>query len=137
LPTEAEWEYACRAGTTTRFSFGDDENGLGEYGWYSANSNRQTHSVGEKKPNDFGLYDIHGNVWEWCWDGYDREFYNRSPADDPRGPGRAAHRVIRGGSWNDDPRLARSAYRYRYTPESANNYLGLRVARGQSGRRAD
>jgi formylglycine-generating enzyme required for sulfatase activity len=133
LPTEAEWEYACRAGTTTRFSFGDDENALGQYAWYSANSASETHPVGEKKPNAFGLYDMHGNVWEWCWDGYDAH-YTQSPAVDPRGPGMAAHRVIRGGSWGFGPRYTRSASRGRFTPEGRDCYLGFRLARGQSGR---
>jgi formylglycine-generating enzyme required for sulfatase activity len=134
LPTEAEWEYACRAGTTKRFSFGDNENALGQYAWYSANSNRQTHPVGEKKPNGFGLYDMHGNVWEWCADRYDADYYKQSPAVDPRGPGAAAHRVVRGGGWDDAPLHARSACRYRDTPEFRLINLGFRLARGQSGR---
>jgi formylglycine-generating enzyme required for sulfatase activity len=134
LPTEAEWEYACRAGTTTRFSFGDDENALGQYAWYSANASRQTHPVGEKPPNGFGLYDMHGNVWEWCWDGYDPGYYKRSPAVDPPGPGAAPARVLRGGGWIDVPRHARSAYRFRNVPGNRNDDLGFRLALVQSGR---
>ena len=111
LPTEAEWEYACRAGTTTRYSLGDDENALGQYAWYNANSSSQTHPVGEKQPNAFGLHDMLGNVWEWCWDGYDAGYYAQSPADDPRGPDRAAYRVFRGGGWGSDPLRVRSASR--------------------------
>jgi formylglycine-generating enzyme required for sulfatase activity len=136
LPTEAEWEYACRAGTTTRFSFGDDENALGQFAWYSANSNRQTHPVGEKQPNGFGLHDMHGNVWEWCWDGYDADYYKQSPAIDPRGSEPAAHRVLRGGGWNFALQLARSASRGGNSPERSFNFLGFRLARGQSDRRA-
>jgi formylglycine-generating enzyme required for sulfatase activity len=134
LPTEAEWECACRAGTTARFSLGDDENALGQYAWYSANSGNQTHTVGEKKPNALGLYDMHGNVWEWCWDGYDAAYYKQSPAVDPRGPGAAASRVIRGGSWYHDPQVARSAFRFGYSPGSRDYNLGCRLARVQSGR---
>jgi formylglycine-generating enzyme required for sulfatase activity len=130
LPTEAQWEYACRAGTTTRFSFGDDENALGEYAWYSANSGSRTHAVGEKKPNDFGLYDMHGNVWEWCWDGYGT--YQRTAVDDPRGAGGASGRMDRGGGWTSQPRNARSANRYRNGPEYRVNVLGFRLARVQS-----
>ncbi len=111
LLTEAEWEYACRAGTTMRFSFGDSEIILGQYAWYLANSNNQTHPVGEKKANAFGLHDLHGNVWEWCWDEYDAEYYKKSPASDPRGPEQACHRVFRGGGWFNVPQDARSAYR--------------------------
>jgi len=132
LPTEAEWEYACRAGTATRFSFGDDENALGQYAWNSANSNGQTHPVGGKQPNAFGLYDMHGNVWEWCWDGYDANYYKQSPAVDPHGPGVVAHRVIRGGSLEDGPQFARSALRHGSTPKNRDSNLGFRLALDQS-----
>jgi formylglycine-generating enzyme required for sulfatase activity len=134
LPTEAEWEYACRADSTTRYCFGEDANVLDEYAWYTANSGSQTHPIGKMKPNAFGLYDMHGNVWEWCWDGFDADYYERSPANDPRGPERAASRVIRGGSWLNDPYLPRSAYRFWELPESQRTYLGFRLARAQSGR---
>jgi formylglycine-generating enzyme required for sulfatase activity/serine/threonine protein kinase len=134
LPTEAEWEFACRAGTTTRFSFGGDEGALGEYAWYSANSNGRTHPVGEKKPNTFGLFDMHGNVWEWCWDGYAADYYQKSPADDPRGPDQSVDRVFRGGSWDLDSRYSRSANRRGNTPTYLYNNLGFRVARVQSSR---
>ncbi len=133
LPTEAEWEYACRAGKTTRFSFSNDENALGQYAWYFANSDRRTHPVGEKRPNASGLYDMHGNVGEWCWDWFDHGYYKQSPVLDPQGPERAASRVFRGGSWNDDARLTRSAFRYRYVPgNQLSSGLGFRVARVQS-----
>jgi formylglycine-generating enzyme required for sulfatase activity len=134
LPTEAEWEYTCRAGSTTRYSFGDDAASLGEYAWFNANSGKMTHPVGQKRPNAFGLFDMHGNVWEWCWDGYDAACYARSPVVDPDGPPRASGRVIRGGGWGNAPRVARSAYRYRSTPGHGVNYLGFRVARVQSSR---
>ena len=134
LPTEAEWEYACRAGSTTRYSFGDDAASLGEFAWYDGNSGSKTHPVGQKRPNAFGLYDMHGNVWEWCWDGYEERYYANSPTDDPLGPSQAAVRVIRGGSWDNDPRDARSANRSRGTPGDRDDDLGFRVARVQSGR---
>ena len=134
LPTEAEWEYACRGGTTTRYSFGNDPVSLGEFAWYTGNSDRKTHSVGQKRPNAFGLFDMHGNVWEWCWDGYEADYYKKSPAADPLVPSQAADRVYRGGGWNNDPRLCRSANRYGYAPGLRYFFLGFRLARVQSGR---
>jgi formylglycine-generating enzyme required for sulfatase activity len=100
LPTEAEWEYACRAGTQTRFYFGDDPNLLGEYAWWAADSQERTHPVGQKKPNAFGLYDMLGNVAEWCSDVWDGEYYKRSPSVDPENTtGAILFRVLRGCSW--------------------------------------
>jgi formylglycine-generating enzyme required for sulfatase activity len=101
LPTEAEWEYACRAGTQTRFYFGDDPNLLGQYAWWLGNSEGKTHPVGQKKPNAFGLYDMHGNVEEWCSDLFDEEYYKQSPIIDPENTDSGIFRVLRGGSWWD------------------------------------
>jgi formylglycine-generating enzyme required for sulfatase activity len=137
LPTEAEWEYACRAGNPARYSFGADPAGLGDYAWFDGNSGKQTHPVGQKRPNAFGLFDMHGNVYEWCWDGYDAKYYEQSPTDDPRGPSGPSGRVIRGGSWGYYPRLARSADRNGFAPGLRNILLGFRLARArvQSGPR--
>ena len=134
LPTEAEWEYACRAGSTTRFCYGDDGERLGEFAWYADNAGRVTHPVGEKRANAFGLYDMHGNVNEWCWDPYDATYYRESPADDPLGPSQAAFRVRRGGSWlTESAFLARSARREMAEPVTGRfNIVGFRVARFQS-----
>jgi formylglycine-generating enzyme required for sulfatase activity len=129
LPTEAEWEYACRANSETRYSFGDDAAGLGKHGWYDGNSDGRTHPVGLKSPNKFGLYDIHGNVWEWCWDCYGVRYYAESAADDPRGPSQGAARVFRGGAWDYRPQGARSAFRIRYSSEDRPFSVGFRVAR--------
>jgi formylglycine-generating enzyme required for sulfatase activity len=134
LPTEAEWEYACRAGSTTRFSFGDDAARLGEYAWYHGHSDARQHPVGQKRPNAFGLHDMHGNVWEWCWDGYAPKYYAESPADDPHGPSKAGDRVVRGGSWDSEARNCRSALRDGYAPESRYDSLGFRIARDPSSR---
>jgi len=131
LPTEAEWEYACRAKNPARYNFGDDPAGLGEQAWLSGNSDHKTHPVGQKRPNAFGLYDMHGNVWEWCWDGYgyDGKYYAQSPVDDPSGPSGGGVRLFRGGSWRDFPKHARSAARSSWIPESRDDYQGFRVAR--------
>jgi len=134
LPTEAEWEYACRAGSTTKYSFGDDPRKLGEYGWYNENSDGKTHIVGQKRRSDFGLYDMHGNVAEWCWDGGDVYHYAQSAVVNPQGPAEASQRVIRGEGWSSSPRGCRSAFRFRDAPDVRNCYLGFRVARGQSAR---
>jgi formylglycine-generating enzyme required for sulfatase activity len=134
LPTEAEWEYACRAGTTMRFSFGDADASLSEYAWFQANSGGKTHPVGQKRPNAWGLLDVHGNVWEWCGDGYDGNYYGTSPGADPRGPSRAAERVIRGGAWGYDPQCCRAAIRFRAAPGFLYCGNGFRLARVQSSR---
>jgi formylglycine-generating enzyme required for sulfatase activity len=130
LPTEAEWEHAARAGSTTRFSFGAGEASLGEYAWFIGNAQDRTHPVGQKQPNAFGLHDMHGNVWEWCWDGFDASYYGRSPGADPLGPTGAATRAHRGGSWADGEWYLRSADRGGSTPESRDDDVGFRVARG-------
>ncbi|MFM8805556.1 MAG: formylglycine-generating enzyme family protein, partial [Planctomycetia bacterium] len=128
LPTEAEWEYACRAGATTDYSFGDDAAGLGEYAWHAGNAGNQTHPVGQKKPNAWGLYDMHGNVWEWVNDGYDSGYYARSPGSNPTGPSAAPIRVVRGGSSRDHARFCRSAFRIGRDPSYRDLPLGFRVA---------
>ena len=111
LPTEAEWEYACRAGSTTRYSFGDGSAGLGDYAWFRGNSENKTHPVGQKEPNGWGLHDMHGNVWEWCADRYGVDYYKQSAPDDPTGPRSGAAGVLRGGCWYDEAPDCRSAAR--------------------------
>jgi formylglycine-generating enzyme required for sulfatase activity len=129
LPTEAEWEYACRAGTSTEFSFGDNAGKLGENAWYIDNSGNKTHPVATKNPNPWGLYDMHGNVWEWVEDNLRRN-YNGAPDDgrawygNPRDNG-----VIRGGSWGRDEADCRSATRDNYAPDSRFANIGFRLAR--------
>jgi formylglycine-generating enzyme required for sulfatase activity len=127
LPTEVQWEYTCRAGTQTRFSFGDREEDLGEYAWYRGNSDGKTpHPVGGKKPNAWGLYDMHGNVWEWCSDWY--ASYASGSVTDPVGATSGEFRVARGGSWSYAARHSRAAFRGRCGPGNRNAYLGLRLA---------
>ena len=138
LPTEAEWEFACRAGTTTRYHFGDDASQLGDYAWFAANTNdlgeTYAHRTGQKQPNAFGLYDMHGNLWEWCADWYDEQYYAMAPTDDPQGPSfGAATRVLRGGSWSAAAENCRSAYRNSLSPRSRYNSVGFRVAADLSG----
>jgi len=127
LPTEAEWEYACRAGSTTAWHFGDDESQLVNYAWYSANSNYRTHEVGMKLPNAWGLYDMHGNVWEWCWDWY--ASYSSTAQTDPRGPDGGTNRVSRSGYWFSSAEYSRSADRNYCNPDGGNSGFGFRVAR--------
>jgi formylglycine-generating enzyme required for sulfatase activity len=115
LPTEAEWEYAARAGTTTRWSFGDDESQLGDYAWYFANAwdvgEQYAHEVGMKLPSPWGLYDMHGNVWEWCQDWWGTNYYSSSPSVDPIGPATGEARVLRGGGYFNIAQRVRSADR--------------------------
>lgn len=129
LPTEAEWEYACRANTSTSFSFGNDATDMPEYGWVGSNSfdigERYAHRVARKKPNPWGLHDMHGNNWEWCADLYG--IPSAKPASDPKGPDIGTRRVIRGGSWHGLATLCRSASRFKRAPEAKLNDLGFRV----------
>jgi formylglycine-generating enzyme required for sulfatase activity len=127
LPTEAEWEYACRAGSTTKFYFGDDVAPLGDYAWHGANSNVQTHPVGQKKANAWGLYDMYGNVWEWCQDRIAR--YEEGEQIDPTGGTKGSQRVFRGGAWYNGTHRCRSASRKSRHPTASfsRNYFGLRV----------
>jgi formylglycine-generating enzyme required for sulfatase activity len=128
LPSEAEWEYACRAGSATLFPFGDDAVKLGEHAWCFSNSQSKTHLVGQKSPNAWGLYDLLGNVYEWCADWYDEKYYASSPAADPPGVSGASDRVFRGGCWRFDATGCRPAARLGNAPESRNYILGFRVA---------
>jgi len=112
LPTEAEWEYACRAGSDDKYTFGDDESMLGDYAWYLDNSDGTTHKVGEKKSNAWGLYDMHGNVSEWTYDQYADDFYVSSPSKNPvNKPTKLYPHSLRGGAYDDDANLLRSASR--------------------------
>jgi len=129
LPTEAEWEYACRAGSTTRYYYGEDTDTkeLVEYAWYEDNSNRSTHPVGQKKPNAWGLYDMAGNVWEWCQDYY-KGPYEEKNVTDPRGLAPATDvRVLRGGCWESRSLSQRSANRGAVNPDRANSRFGFRI----------
>lgn len=123
LPTEAEWEYAARAGKTTHYSFGDDDKDLDRYAWYGGNSGGKVHPVGEKAPNPWGLHDVHGNVWEWCWDWWTRSY-------DPDAKGEKG-RVIRGGAFGNTDIAVRSTSRDKLRPSypGGRKFLGLRVAR--------
>jgi formylglycine-generating enzyme required for sulfatase activity len=130
LPTEAEWEYACRAGSAARYSFGNDPGNLRDYAWHKQNSKGKTHPVRQKRPNAWGLFDMNGNVWEWCWDAYDGDYYATSARDDPRGPRSGRLRVRRGASFVLGPSDQRSAFRERYDWGFGNgNDVGFRVAR--------
>jgi formylglycine-generating enzyme required for sulfatase activity len=132
LPTEAQWEYACRAGSTTTFSFGDDLSKLIDHGWYGGAARDPkadyAHRVGQKKPNAWGLYDMHGNVWEFCSDWYDKDYYSRSPSVDPENTTETDLRCLRSGSFHSVPTVSRSAQRARWVGPKAVRYnYGIRV----------
>jgi formylglycine-generating enzyme required for sulfatase activity len=137
LPWEAQWEYACRAGSTGRYGFSSARNSipkedegaeLSGYGWFDGNSGWITHAVGGKRPSAWGLYDMHGNVWEWCKDCYDRDYYAKSPTDHPAGPLGGLERVARGGSWDSPARGCRSAFRCVYWSSSRYFNTGFRAS---------
>jgi formylglycine-generating enzyme required for sulfatase activity len=132
LPTEAEWEYACRAGTTTRFSFGDSDSFLGRHAWFWKNTYEvcpdcAAHMVRQKDPNLWGLYDMHGNVWEWCSDWYAKEYDPNNPDVDPNGPSSGATRSLRGGSWTNTESYLHCSYRDGYDPDVGRCSVGFRV----------
>ncbi len=129
LPSEAEWEYAARAGSTDKWSFGSDESQLGEYAWYATNSYSSTHGVGQKKPNAFGLYDMSGNVWEWTQDCWDNSYSGASSDGSAWTTGTCGQRVLRGGSWINLASYTRAAVRVGYVTSNRNDFLGFRLAR--------
>ena len=129
LPTEAQWEYACRAGTTTIWSFGDNVNELKDYAWYNLSSGNAPNAVATKLPNPWGLFDMHGNVWEWVQDYYSFSYYSASPSLDPPGPVSGSYRIIRGGSFDDHYGYTRSAHRNYNSPDYRSGYVGARLLR--------
>jgi formylglycine-generating enzyme required for sulfatase activity len=137
LPTEAEWEYAARAGTQTTYCFGNDSTRLKLYAWFKENSTRGPQPVGQKEPNPWGLYDMHGNIWEWCQDFYHEDYYRQSPERAPRGPETGKTRVVRGGCWNSRPDMCRSSYRNYGDPgytdvcfgEDVHGFVGFRCVK--------
>jgi formylglycine-generating enzyme required for sulfatase activity/Tol biopolymer transport system component len=137
VPTEAEWEYACRAGSQTSYSFGNDVSDLALYAWCKPHSQGRTWPMGEKRPNRWGLYDMHGNVWQWCNDFYGETYYASSPRENPTGPSEGKQRVLRGGAWSSTPEKCRAAYRFKDFPVysdacfGADSY-GFRRVRGTS-----
>jgi len=126
LPTEAEWEYACRAGTTNLFSFGNATTEADQFAWTTENSEETTHPVGQKRPNAWGLYDLHGNVWEWCLDWFAP--YPAMNMKDPIGPAQGKFKVFRGGGWNNEIKFAGSANRFGMPPASGIHFVGFRIA---------
>ncbi len=142
LPTEAEWEYACRAGTQGDYSFGGGPSDLGEHAWCKENAGKTTHPVGQKAPNAWGLYDMHGNVAEWCNDAYAKDYYGESPAKNPRGPKEGERYVLRGGAWNSSPEACQSAHRVGETPGFqdscfARDAIGFRCVRKAPAEKGD
>jgi formylglycine-generating enzyme required for sulfatase activity len=124
LPTEAEWEYACRAGSTGKYCFGDDEAELKQYAWFKPYSQGKPRPLGQKPPNRWGLYEMHGNVWEWCHDWYSETYHVESPGENPHGPATGKMRVLRGGAWDCTPEKLRSAYRHKEYPVYSDACFG-------------
>ncbi|MCK6527242.1 formylglycine-generating enzyme family protein [Myxococcota bacterium] len=130
LPSEAEWEYACRAGSMGAYGFGNDVGQLRVHGWFGGNSGGKTHAVAQLRPNAWGLYDMHGNVWEWVEDRWAKDFYASSPPTDPRGASSSSYRAYRGGSYTNDADFTRSATRGDFgTPYTGHMDLGFRLAK--------
>jgi formylglycine-generating enzyme required for sulfatase activity len=127
LPTEAEFEYACRAGTTTPYLCGDSPAKLGDFAWFDKNSGGHPRPVGQKQPNAWGLFDMCGNLWEWCNDFYQVDYYGSAPRQDPRGPDTGKTKVVRGGCWRVSAENCRSGYRYNENPGYADVCFGYDI----------
>jgi formylglycine-generating enzyme required for sulfatase activity len=127
LPTEAEWEYACRAGTKTKYFFGNGPSKLQNYAWFDQNSGTKPRPVGQKLPNPWGLYDMYGNVWEWCNDFYKVDYYQESPEENPKGPKTGDNKVVRGGAWKFSAESCRSDYRYNEDPAYSDVCFGYDI----------
>jgi formylglycine-generating enzyme required for sulfatase activity len=132
LPSEAEWEYCCRAGTTTAWSFGDDINDLGKYSWFKDNSAKEDPPVGKKLPNAWGLYDMHGYVWEWCLDAWHPDYKDAPTDGSAREPGPSGDRVLRGGAYPDPPDMQRSAYRHHADADKLSGAIGFRCIKDKT-----
>lgn len=128
LPSEGEWEYACRAGATNLYSFGDDAGVAEQFAWTAENSDAATHPVGLKRPNAWGLYDTHGNIWEWCSDWF--EAYPAAPLTDPVGPATSKYKLFKGGGWNQDLEYGRASSRFMMSPSNGIHFVGFRLALG-------
>jgi formylglycine-generating enzyme required for sulfatase activity len=137
LPTEAEWEYACRAGATTPFFFGDNASKLGDYAWFDKNSGGRPKPVGQKQPNKWGLYDMAGNVWQWCNDFYKVDYYQEAPRENPKGPEQGQNKVLRGGAWRFSAENCRAGYRYNESPGYSDVCFGYDIYGFRCVRKAD
>jgi formylglycine-generating enzyme required for sulfatase activity len=130
LPTEAEWEYAARGGNKSRgYKYAGTTNDLDAYAWYDGNSGDKSHPVGQKSPNELGIYDMSGNIWEWCQDYYDADYYKSSPTKNPLNSKKSSYNVFRGGSWNINSQLCRVAYRSYLIPNFRSYIVGFRLVR--------
>jgi formylglycine-generating enzyme required for sulfatase activity len=128
LPTEAEWEYAARGGSRSKGYQYSGSNNIDSAAWYRDNGGSKTHTIGSKSPNELGIYDMSGNVYEWCSDWYDENYYNSSPSSNPKGPSSGSYRVLRGGCWIIYPEYCRVAIRFNASPRDRSHYIGFRLA---------
>jgi sulfatase modifying factor 1 len=129
LPTEAEWEFAAKGGNKSKGFIFSGSNTVTDVAWFVKNSNGKPHSVGTKMPNELGIYDMNGNVWEWCWDWYNKDYYKNEDGNNPTGPIRGDKKSVRGGSWDSQINYLRTANRISTSPERTNEFYGFRIAR--------